>query len=222
VVVLGWLSGHWSFGRSWPMLMFTVQVALAVHVAELAPGRVRLAWGVPVATATALGLWTQAGALLVVMPSAMRTAVSDVIGEHTGMEEVPHADWLENYVKPTDVVLADTQLSQFEIAAHGAYNVSSPWYLPEVNEAEDMVRADAMRAMMDSDTPPAERLALAAAVLQRVAAARFPGRTGGRGPQLRALPPDLSRDGAVRRRRARAAGVRRGLARGGRVARRRR
>lgn len=160
VVVLGCIGGHWSFGRSWPMLMFTVQVALAVHVAELPRGRVRTAWAVPVALATALGLWAQAGTLLLVLPTSLSQDVSNVIGEHPGIEQVPHEDWIENYVKPTDVVLADVQLSQFEVAVHGAYNVSSPWYLPEISEAEDDVRIDAMNTMLSRRTAPAERAAL--------------------------------------------------------------
>ncbi|WP_051451431.1 hypothetical protein [Actinospica robiniae] len=161
VVVLGWLGGHWSFGRSWPMLMFTVQVALAVHVAELPRGgRLRFAWGVPVALATALGLWAQSGTLLLVLPAPLNTDVADVIGAHPGVEAIPHEDWLEHYLKPTDVALADVQLSQMEIAAHGAYNVSSPWYLPELSEAEDDVRADAMKTMLSANTAPAERAAL--------------------------------------------------------------
>lgn len=161
VVVLGWLGGHWSFGRSWPMLMFTVQVALAVHVAELPQGRrTRIAWGVPVALATALGLWTQSGTLLLVLPAPLNTDVANVIGQHPGIEQIPHEDWLESYLKPTDVVLADVQLSQMEIAVHGAYNVSSPWYLPELSEAEDNVRADAMTTMLSPNTDPAERATL--------------------------------------------------------------
>lgn len=162
VVLVGLLGGHWSFGRSWPMLMFTMQVALAVHVAELPPGRVRVRWGVPVALATALGLWAQSGALLLVLPSAIRHGVTDVIGVRAGVEQIPHEDWLENYFKPTDVVLADVSLAQAEVAVHGAYNVSSPWYLPEISEAEDKVRAGAVDTMLDASTTPAQRATLLA------------------------------------------------------------
>jgi alpha-1,6-mannosyltransferase len=164
VVLLGWVSGHWSFGRSWPMLILVVQVALAVHLAQLPRERVRarVAWGLPVAVATAVGLWAQSGALLVAMPSALRADVMAVIGHHPGVEELPHADWLENYLKPTDVVLANVSLAQFEVAAHGAYNVSSPWYLPEISETEDKVRARAVEMLLSPDTSAAERSSLLA------------------------------------------------------------
>ena len=164
VVVFGWLSGHWSFGRSWPMLMFTLQAALAVHVAELPRERfrLRLAWTVPIAVVTVMGLWAQAGALLVALPTGLRHDAVKVIGNHGGVEQIPHETWLENYLKPTDVVLADVPLAQYEIAEHGAYNVSSPWFLPEISEAQDKVRAAAMKTMLNPDTTPAERAALIA------------------------------------------------------------
>ncbi|WP_212526824.1 hypothetical protein [Actinospica durhamensis] len=160
VVVLGWLSGHWSFGRSWPMVMFTAQAAVAIHVAELPRGRVRTAWMAPVALATAMGLWAQTGILLAAMPTAVRNEAVKVIGQHAGLEQLPHAAWLDGYLKPSDVVLADIPLAQSEVAAHGAYNVSSPWYLPEITESQDEVRASAMKALLSPNTTAAARTAL--------------------------------------------------------------
>jgi alpha-1,6-mannosyltransferase len=162
VVVFGWLSGHWSFGRSWPMLMFTLQAALAVQVAETPPGRMRVAWGVPVAAVTAMGLWAQAGALMLTLPAGLNADVARLIGRHEGLEEQPHADWLQTFVKPTDVVLADVPLAQFEVAAHGAYNVASPWPLPEITEAEDQTRAVDVATILNPCASPVERETLLA------------------------------------------------------------
>ena len=165
IVAYGKLSGHYSYGRSWPMLMLAAQLAVAVAMAEAGPGRARWAWGVPVAAVTAVGLLSQAAAFAYVLPRSTQDSVTNALGDsplgvREAVDDLPHLAWLDGYLKPTDVVAADDDVSRFEIAAHGAYNVTTPWYLPELSKAEFRGRKAVSWAMFGKDTPTADRVAL--------------------------------------------------------------
>jgi alpha-1,6-mannosyltransferase len=166
IVLYGWLSGHYSYGRSWPMLMLTGQLAVAVAVAELGPGRPRWAWGLPVAAVTAVGLLSQVSAFVYLLPHSTQDGVTKALDDYSPLgvretvDDLPHLDWLDGYLKPADVVAADDDFSRFEIAAHGAYNVTTPWYLPELSKAEYKSRKNVSWTMFGKDTPAAEVLAL--------------------------------------------------------------
>ena len=160
VVGYGWLTHHWSYGRSWPMAMLVAQVALAVAVAESRPGRVRWAWTVPTALLTAIGVWAQCGALLFLVPNSLLVRAGSALGSHGWVETIPHIDELDRYFAPGDVVAASGQLGQFEVAAHGSYNLTSPWYLPEIPRSVQAARDTADSEIFSPGTSPAELSAL--------------------------------------------------------------
>lgn len=164
VVAYGWLTGHWSYGRCWPMVMLAAQLAIAVTVAEARPRPLRL-WLPVVAVMTAAGLMTQAGAVVYILPSAWQPGVIRLL-KHTLVPTRAYADnrprlnWLNGYLRPSDVVAADVRVAQYEIAAHGAYGLTTPWYLPEVPAAQWAARNAATTAIFAPTTPPAERVSL--------------------------------------------------------------
>jgi alpha-1,6-mannosyltransferase len=141
VVAYGKVTGHWSYGRSWPMLMLVAQVAVAIALAEAVTVRTRWAWGIPVALATVVGGWTQFSG---------------------GFVNLPHLDALDAYFTPSAVVAASDQLAMYEVSAHGSYGVTAPWYLPEIPRAVQNQRNAAVRTIFAKKTPAAERLALLA------------------------------------------------------------
>ena len=160
VVAYGGLSHHWSLGRSWPMLMLIFQIAAAVAAAEASPGRIRWVWTVAVTVATGLGVWTQLGALLFLVPNSTQTAVSNALGTHGWIENIPHLDKLDKYFTPDAVMASPVVLGQFEIAAHGSYDMTTPWYLPDIPVLEQKTRDKAVKALFAPTTPAAERVAL--------------------------------------------------------------
>ena len=160
VVAYGWVTHHWSYGRSWPMTMLVAQIGVAVAVAEAKPGLIRWSWTVPVALFTAIGVYTQYGALLFLVPNSMQTKVSKALGTHGWIENIPHIDKLDEYFKPDEVVAATGQLGQYEVAAHGSYGVTSPWYLPEIPRPVQAARNTAVAEIFSSTTPEATRVAL--------------------------------------------------------------
>jgi len=160
VVAYGWVTHHWSYGRSWPMVMLVAQVSVAIAAAESRPGRIRRAWTVPVALFTAIGAATQFGALLFLVPNSMQTRVSNALGTHGWIENLPHLDKLDRYFKPDEVVAAPTQLGQFEVSAHGSYGLTSPWYLPEIPRSVQNARDAAVSEIFSSTTSVTAREAL--------------------------------------------------------------
>ena len=160
VVAYGGLSQHWSYGRSWPMVLLLAQVATAIAAAESKPGRIRWAWTVPVVVATAVGMSTQFGALLFLVPNAMQTRVSKDLGTRGWIENIPHIEKLDKYFGPNDVVAAPNVLGQFEVAAHGSYSMTPAWYLPEIPQSVQRQRDLALLVLFERKTPEAERVAL--------------------------------------------------------------
>ncbi|WP_157436398.1 hypothetical protein [Actinospica robiniae] len=161
VVAYGWLTGHWSYGRSWPTTMLAAQLAVAVTVAESRARLLRL-WVAVVAVMTTVGLMTQAGALVYVLPSAWQPSATSLL-RHTPVptrayvDNRPRLSWLDRYLRPNDVVAADVRVAQYEVAAHGAYDVTTPWYLPEISTSQWAARNAATRAIFAPTTPAAER-----------------------------------------------------------------
>lgn len=139
VVLYGKVTGHWSYGRSWPMLMLVAQIAVAIALAEAVRVWTRWAWGVPIALATVIGASTQFGG---------------------GFENLPHLTELDKYFTPNTVVAASDQSAMYEAAAHGSYVVTAPWYLPEIPRAVQNERNAAVRTLFASKTSAAERDAL--------------------------------------------------------------
>lgn len=160
IVAYGCVSHHWSYGRSWPMVMLVAQIATAVAAAEATRLWSRWAWRSVVAVATAIGVSTQFGAILFLVPNAMQTSVSKALGSRGWIENIPHIDALDAYFTPDAVVASPSQLGQFEIAAHGGYGVTTPWYLPEISPAEQRARKQAERAIFATTSSAEQRMAL--------------------------------------------------------------
>jgi alpha-1,6-mannosyltransferase len=139
VVVYGKVTEHWSYGRSWPVLMLVAQVAVAIALAEAVHVRTRWAWGVPVALATAIGAWTQFNGSL---------------------DNLPRLNGMAKYFTSNTVVAASEPDAMYEAAAHGSYGVTAAWYLPEIPRATQNQRNAAVRAIFSPRTSAAERTAL--------------------------------------------------------------
>jgi alpha-1,6-mannosyltransferase len=117
---------------------------------------------VPVALCTAIGVWTQCGVVLFLVPNSVEHTVSSALGRYGWVESIPHIDALDQYFTHDAVVAADGQLGQFEVAGHGSYNVTSPWYLPEIPRPEQAARDTAESEIFAPTTTAAERTALLA------------------------------------------------------------
>ena len=160
IVAYGAVSGHWSYGRSWPMVMLAAQVALAIAAAETPRTRIRLAWVLPIAAITVAGVWVQSSALLYVVPGSLQHGVSRIVDTSQKKASLPHLDWLSAHIHRGDVVLADQPTAQDLIAAHGGYGVASPWILPDFPFALWTQRKDEVARFFAPDTPPDDRAAL--------------------------------------------------------------
>ena len=156
IVAYGAVSGHWSYGRSWPMVMLAAQAALAIAAAEARP-QLRLAWGVPIALITAAGVWVQSSALLYVVPGSLKHSASRIVDTSQKKDPLPTLDWLGAHIKRGDVVLADRPTAQDMVAAHGGYGVASPWILPDFKFSLWTSRRDAVASFFASDATPAAR-----------------------------------------------------------------
>ena len=144
------------------MVVLIWQAAIAVTVAELGPGRLRRIAICAVTALTAAGVWTQSQIFSFALPSPLEATAYTLSGSRFGIVQLPHAIWLDKYLKPDDVVLADDTVPQFEVAAHGAYNVATPWYLPEISVPERDIRAGDVKTMLAQGTSAAQRASLLA------------------------------------------------------------
>jgi alpha-1,6-mannosyltransferase len=163
IVAYGAISGHWSYGRSWPIVMLAAQVALAVAAAEARKPEIRVAWGVPIALITVIGAWAQSSAMLYVVPGSLKSSVSKIVDTSQEKAPLPTLDSLSGYVERGDVVLADQPTAQDMVAAHGGYGVASPWILPDFSRALWNTRRDAVSRFFSAGTSPADRAGLLAA-----------------------------------------------------------
>ncbi len=162
IVAYGEVSRHWSYGRSWPMVMLAAQVALAIAAAEARISRLRVAWGVPIALITAAGVWVQSSALLYVVPSSLKSSASRIVDTSQKKDPLPTLNWLGAHIKRGDVVLADRPTAQDMVAAHGGYGVASPWILPDFPFGLWTARRDAVAGFFASGASPAARADLLA------------------------------------------------------------
>jgi len=160
VVGYGAVSGHWSYGRSWPMVLLAALVALAIAAAEAPTPRLRLAWTVPIAAITAVGVWTQSSALLYVTPGSLQATVRKVVETRQAKASLPALDWLGDHLRNGDVVLADQPTAQDLVVAHGGYGVASPWILPDFPFALWTARQHAVAQFFAPDAAATTRSAL--------------------------------------------------------------
>jgi alpha-1,6-mannosyltransferase len=159
VLLAGWLTERYSFGRVWPLAMLAAQLALAVELIEARPGvgrRFRRWWGPAVAAACAVGLWTGAGNALWALPDggpaeALRARFGSVT-------PYPRYDWIRDQIAPGDVVLTDDPRLRRVLPAYGARTVAPAW--PDPLLADEPARVQATETFFAEDTTAAERRAL--------------------------------------------------------------
>ncbi|MFJ6214286.1 hypothetical protein ACIQGZ_13255 [Streptomyces sp. NPDC092296] len=148
VFTAGGLTGHWSWGRVWPAVMLPAQLALAVEVTGLAAGRWRRAAGAVVATALAVGAWTQLGVAGYLLPG------HEAAFARAEVDRIPawgDDSWAAPYVHPGETVLTRDYYALRMIPALGAYTVAPAYpdpFLPD----EQQRRRDTY-AFFDRDTP---------------------------------------------------------------------
>jgi alpha-1,6-mannosyltransferase len=171
-VVAGGLTGHYALGRAWPGVLLATQLALGIELAAV-PWRSLFAgqrsvpvsawtmrvWAVATVLVLAVGLWFQAGNLLLALPSSHR--LSTVAKElHT---TTPGSDlgWVRERTQVGDVVLTDRAGYLQALPEYGLRTVAPVWPDPFLSNV-DTRRSDAAR-MLD----PATAASVRAELLQR-------------------------------------------------------
>ncbi|WP_377270745.1 hypothetical protein [Peterkaempfera sp. SMS 1(5)a] len=131
VFTAGGLLDHWSWGRVWPGVALTAQLAVAVEITALAPGRLRRAAGAVLAAALAVGLWTQVGVVTYAFPQykdlAKKWHIQSVatFGDYS---------WITPYVHYGDVILTRDYYALRMAPAYGATTVAPAYpdfFLPD-------------------------------------------------------------------------------------------
>ncbi|AXI78122.1 hypothetical protein [Peterkaempfera bronchialis] len=131
VFTAGGLLGHWSWGRVWPGVMLAAQLALAVELAALAPGRLRRAAGAVVAAALAVGVWTQVGVVTYALPRYKAVA------DRWGVQQIAtfgDYSWITPFVRYGDVILTHNYYALRMAPAYGATTVAPAYpdfFLPD-------------------------------------------------------------------------------------------
>ncbi|WP_370268725.1 hypothetical protein [Streptomyces sp. V4I8] len=128
VVVLGGMSGHYSWGRALPAVLIPAQVAAALVAVEVR-GSWRGVWVGVLSGALVVGAWTQVGTVGYVVPRGVLPGV--VAAKYRAPWVGYH--WVKPWVKYGDVVMARTFPAR-QIPAYGAYTVAPGYpdfFLPD-------------------------------------------------------------------------------------------
>jgi hypothetical protein len=153
VVLYGGISGHYAWGRTWPVLMLTVQIALAVELTRVATAiPLRVAWAVVAAVGCAVGAVFQYGNLLLVLPPQQLTA--EVREAHHVAAANPYG-WAEQHLASGEVVVVTNQRAARILLRDGVRFVVPPWPEPLLHDIP-MRMAD-QNAMLDARTSESER-----------------------------------------------------------------
>ncbi|MGW1954332.1 hypothetical protein ACWCPI_16500 [Streptomyces sp. NPDC001920] len=152
VVALGWVSGHYSWGRALPAVVIPAQVAAALEAAEGWRAR-RQTWAGVLAGALAVGAWTQIGTVGYVVP---RGALPEAVAAKYREPWVGY-HWVTPWVKYGDVVMARTFPAR-QLPAYGAYTVA-PGY-PDFFLPDEALREAAVRRYFAAGTTEGVRRAI--------------------------------------------------------------
>ncbi|SEN58854.1 hypothetical protein [Actinacidiphila rubida] len=147
----GWLSGHYTYGRVFALLLVPLQFALAVELAEIPPWTRLRAALVPL-TAAALGFAfvTQVGSVL---PRAVLPALTRPPTWHDYR-------WVADRVPAGDVLLTDGYESSHILPAFGVYTVWPAWPDPSTTVTDRNRRSVAVSSYFDPHTSAAARRAV--------------------------------------------------------------
>jgi hypothetical protein len=153
VVLYGGLSGHYAWGRVWPVLMLTLQVAVAVELTRAWKADFRrVALAVVTAIACAAGVIFQYGNLMLVLPP-------NRLSQH--MRQIHHVvpangyGWAERHLSSGETAVVSDQSVARILLRDGVRFVVPPWPEPLLNDGPR--RVDDQRAMLDARTPEPRR-----------------------------------------------------------------
>ncbi|WP_225844861.1 hypothetical protein [Streptomyces sp. HPF1205] len=149
LVGYGWVSGHYTYGRVFALLMVPPQFALAVELAEAPPWtRTRKVLAPVAAVALCFGAAAQIGSVVpqrylpVTVPHPVRW---------------PSYAWVARHVQSGDVLLADGYYAPHALPAYGVFLVAPTWPDPSTPAAERARRLADARAYLDPRTAPDAR-----------------------------------------------------------------
>ncbi|OKK12286.1 hypothetical protein [Streptomyces sp. CB02400] len=150
VVGVGWVSGHYSWGRALPAVVIPAQLAVALEVVGAGRRGVRAGWAVLLAGGLLVGGWGQVGVLGYVVPRG---------GLPAGVEEryrVPWAgyQWITPWVRYGDVVMAEGRAAR-QVPAYGPYTVA-PGY-PDFFLSDEERRVAVTGVYFEERTPSSVR-----------------------------------------------------------------
>ncbi|WP_369378538.1 hypothetical protein [Streptomyces sp. cg36] len=153
VVLYGWLSGHFTYGRLLAVALVPAQVALAVELTRPRPwSRARRALAPLAAAGACLGF-----------VSAQAGALAPGLGVR-GVERPPHWDtygWAAPYIPAGETVLADDYYVVRSLPGYGPFLVAPVWPDPALPEADRLRRKAAVRRYLTPSTPRSARAEIA-------------------------------------------------------------
>ena len=167
IVVYGWWSGHWAWGRVIPLVIFAGQAAAAFEAVQL-PARSgwraspvvlgRVALVALLVVVSAIGIRVQGGNLLYVAP--LSTWPSRLVSAMTPTPLPADYSWLTEHTRRGDVVAAIDRTALRTIPAYGVSVVAPAW--PDPLLPDEARRKADQASILDPATDPSARRSLLA------------------------------------------------------------
>ncbi|MFJ2636431.1 hypothetical protein ACIO6U_31380 [Streptomyces sp. NPDC087422] len=152
IVAYGWVSGHYTYGRVFALLLVPPQFALAVELASIPPWtRLRAVLAPVAAVALCFGVAAQIGA---VVPQRFLPVTVD----HP--VRWPGYGWAADRMPADAVVLTDGYYATHVLPAYGFFLVAPTWPDPSTPAAERDRRFAAVRTYLDPKSTAAQRAAV--------------------------------------------------------------
>jgi hypothetical protein len=152
IAAYGWVSGHYTYGRVFALLLVPPQFALAAQLAEIPPWtRPRAVLAALAAVALCFGLLAQIGA---VVPQRLLPVTVD----HP--QRWPGYDWAADRMPADAVVLTNGSVPTHVLPAYGFFLVAPTWPDPSTPAAERTRRFAAVDTYLDPKSTPAQRAAV--------------------------------------------------------------
>jgi hypothetical protein len=149
IVGYGWVSGHYTYGRVFALLLMPAQFALAVELAAIPPWTWLRRFLAPLAAvALCFGLIAQIGA---VVPQRWLPLTVD---------HPMRYDWAAKRMPAEAVVLTDGYFSTHVLPAYGFFVVEPTWPDPSTPAAERTRRFADVRTYLDPKSTAAQRAAI--------------------------------------------------------------
>jgi hypothetical protein len=152
VVAYGGASGHYAWGRVWPVLMLAVQISLALELLRAHRPALRGVWAVATVVACAAGIAFQYGNLLLALPADRLTG--QVRLAHNVVAANPYR-WADHHLTSGEIMAVADQNAARILLRDGVRFVVPPW--PEPLLEDTALRVSDQKAMLDAATPEAQR-----------------------------------------------------------------